>query len=95
MITNIKLKLNAANEFKAANSRRLKGDTIAWPKATAVKHGRCSKSQVTGIMNKLMKLGHITGLQESRHGTNSVGLRFTDVKFSESMDIVNPSAKSK
>ena len=95
MITNIKLKLNAANEFQAANSRRLKGDTIAWPNATAVKHGRCSKSQVTGIMNKLMKLDSITGLQESKHGTNSVGLQFTAVKFSESMDISNPSTKSK
>ena len=51
--------------------RCLKGDTIAWPHATAVKHGRCSKSQVTGIMNKLMKLGAITRPQEGKRGANS------------------------
>ncbi len=51
--------------------RCLKGDTIAWPHATAVKHGRCSKSQVTGIMNKLMKLGAVTRPQEGKRGANS------------------------
>ena len=51
--------------------RCLKGDTIAWPHATAVKHGRCSKSQVTCIMNKLMKLGAVTRPQEGKHGANS------------------------
>ena len=51
--------------------RCLKGDTIAWPHATAVKHGRCSKSQVTCIMNKLMKLGAVTRPQEGKRGANS------------------------
>ncbi len=51
--------------------RCLKGDTIAWPHATAVKHGRCSKSQVAGIMNKLMKLGAVTRPQEGKSGANS------------------------
>ena len=51
--------------------RCLKGDTIAWPHATAVKHGRCSKSQVTGIMNKLIKLGDVTRPQEGKRGANS------------------------
>jgi hypothetical protein len=51
--------------------RCLKGDTIAWPHATAVKHGRCSKSQVTGIMNKLVKLGAVTRPQEGKRGANS------------------------
>ena len=51
--------------------RCLKGDMIAWPHATAVKHGRCSKSQVTGIMNKLIKLGAVTRPQEGKRGANS------------------------
>lgn len=51
--------------------RCLKGDTIAWPHATAVKHGRCSKSQVTEIMKKLMKLGAVTRPQEGKRGANS------------------------
>ena len=51
--------------------RCLKGDTIAWPHAAAVRHGRCSKSQVTGIMNKLIKLGAVTRPQEGKRGANS------------------------
>ena len=51
--------------------RCLKGDTIAWPNATAVKHGRSSKSQVTGIMNKLIKLGAVTRPQGGKRGANS------------------------
>ena len=51
--------------------RCLKGDTIAWPHTAAVRHGRCSKSQVTGIMNKLMKLGAVTRPQRGKRGANS------------------------
>jgi hypothetical protein len=51
--------------------RCLKDDTIAWPYATAAKYGRCSRTQVPKIMNKLMKLGAITRVQEGKPGANS------------------------
>jgi hypothetical protein len=51
--------------------RCLKDDTIAWPYATAAKYGRCSRTQVPKIMNKLMKLGAITRVQEGKRGANS------------------------
>jgi len=51
--------------------RCLKDDTIAWPHATAAKYGRCSRTQVPKIMNKLMKLGAVTRPQEGKRGANS------------------------
>ena len=51
--------------------RCLKDDTITWPQATAAKHCRCSKTQVPKIMNKLMKLGAVTKIQEGKRGANS------------------------
>lgn len=51
--------------------RCLKDDTIAWPHATAAKYGHCSRTQVPKIMNKLMKLGAITRVQEGMRGANS------------------------
>ena len=51
--------------------RCLKGDTIAWPHSTAIKYGRCSKSEVTVVMEKLMKLGAVTRVQEGKKGANS------------------------
>ena len=51
--------------------RCLKDDTIAWPHATAAKYGRCSRTQVPKIMNKLMKLGAVTRSQEGKRGANS------------------------
>ncbi|MDA9897542.1 hypothetical protein N9D90_01920 [Alphaproteobacteria bacterium] len=51
--------------------RCLKDDTIAWPYATAAKLCRCSRTQVPKIMNKLMKLGAITRVQEGKRGANS------------------------
>ena len=51
--------------------RCLKDDTIAWPHAAATKYGRCSRTQVPKIMNKLMKLGAVTRPQEGRRGANS------------------------
>ena len=53
--------------------RCLKDNTIAWPHATAAKYGRCSRTQVPKIMNKLMKLGAVTRPQESKRGANSGG----------------------
>ena len=46
-------------------------DRKRWPKATAAKHCRCSKTQVPKIMNKLMKLGAVTKIQEGKRGANS------------------------
>jgi hypothetical protein len=51
--------------------RCLKDDTIAWPHATAAKYGRCSRTQVPKIVNKLMKLGAVTRPQEGKRGANS------------------------
>ena len=51
--------------------RCLKDDTIAWPYATAAKYGRCSKTEVSKIMNKLTKLGAVTRVQEGKPGANS------------------------
>lgn len=51
--------------------RCLKDDTIAWPHATAAKYGRCSRTQVSKIMNKLTKLGAVTRPQEGKRGANS------------------------
>ena len=51
--------------------RCLKDDTIAWPHATAAKYGRCSRTQVPKIMNKLMKLGAVTRVQKGARGENS------------------------
>ena len=51
--------------------RCLKDDTITWPHATAAKYGRCSRTQVPKIMNKLMKLGAVTRPQEGKRGANS------------------------
>ena len=52
--------------------RCLKDDTIAWPYATAAKYGRCSRTQVPKIMNKLMKIGAVTRVQKGARGENSV-----------------------
>ena len=51
--------------------RCLKDNTITWPHSTAAKYGRCSRTQVPKIMNKLMKLGAITRVQEGKRGANS------------------------
>jgi hypothetical protein len=51
--------------------RCLKDDTITWPQATAAKLCRCSKTEVSKIMNKLIKLGAITRVQEGKRGANS------------------------
>ena len=51
--------------------RCLKDNTIAWPHATAAKYGRCSRTQVPKIMNKLMKVGAVTRVQEGKRGQNS------------------------
>ena len=51
--------------------RCLKDDTIAWPHATAAKYGRCSRTQVPKIMNKLMKIGAVTRVQKGARGENS------------------------
>ena len=51
--------------------RCLKDDTIAWPHATAAKYGRCSRTQVPKIMNKLMKRGAVTRVQKGARGENS------------------------
>ena len=51
--------------------RCLKDHTITWPQATAAKLCRCSKTEVSKIMNKLMKLGAITRVQEGKRGANS------------------------
>jgi hypothetical protein len=51
--------------------RCIKDDTIAWPQATAAKLCRCSKTEVSKIINKLMKLGAITRVQEGKRGANS------------------------
>ena len=51
--------------------RCLKDDTIAWPYATAAKYGRCSRTQVSKIMNKLTKFGAVTRVQEGKRGANS------------------------
>lgn len=51
--------------------RCLKGDTIAWPHSTAIQYGRCSKSQVTVVMKKLIKVGAVTRVQEGKRGQNS------------------------
>ena len=51
--------------------RCLTDDTIAWSHATAAKYGRCSRTQVSKIMNKLMKLGAVTRPQEGKRGANS------------------------
>jgi len=51
--------------------RCLKDDTIAWPHATAAKYGRCSRTQVPKIMNKLMKIGAVTRVQEGKRGASS------------------------
>ena len=46
-------------------------DTIAWPHATAAKYGRCSRTQVSKIMSKLMKVGAVTRVQKGARGENS------------------------
>ena len=51
--------------------RCIKDDTIAWPLATAAKLCRCSKTEVSKIMNKLTKLGAVTRVQEGKRGANS------------------------
>ena len=51
--------------------RCLKDDTITWPQATAAKLCRCSKTEVSKIMNKLIKLGAITRVQAGKRGANS------------------------
>lgn len=51
--------------------RCLKDDTIAWPLATAAKYGRCSRTQVSKIMSKLMKVGAVTRVQKGARGENS------------------------
>ena len=51
--------------------RCLKGDTIAWPHATAAKHCHCSKSKVAEIMDKLVKAGAVTQPQSGKRGSNS------------------------
>ena len=51
--------------------RCLKDDTIAWPHATAAKYGRCSRTQVSKIMSKLMKVGAVTRVQKGARGENS------------------------
>jgi len=48
-----------------------KGANIAWSHSTAIQYGRCSKSQVTAVMNKLIKLGAVTRIQEGKRGQNS------------------------
>lgn len=51
--------------------RCLKNDTITWPHATAAKYGRCSKTKVPEIMNKLIKHGAVTRTQKGKRGANS------------------------
>jgi len=63
--------------------RCLKGATIAWPHSKAVQYGRCSKSQVTAVMNKLMKLVLLPAYKRASVVKTLVGQQSTDGRFEE------------